>query len=176
LDKLKDKPLAKIRADAIADLQKYLNRVQFDIGKTSDDILSLPTKDRLQRIKEGHHGDPDLMETYFQFGRYLLIASSRPGCLPANLQGKWNPYARPPWASDYHLNINIQMNYWLAETCNLAESKVDLLVFLSEKLDKFTQQGDIVDLQHAVLRFDQDTLRMTMGRHATAHASTQEQL
>ena len=121
LDKLKEKPLAKIQADAIADLQKYLNRVQFDIGKTSDDILSLPTKDRLLRIKEGQHDDPDLMETYFQFGRYLLIASSRPGCLPANLQGKWNPYARPPWASDYHLNINIQMNYWLAETCNLAE-------------------------------------------------------
>ena len=62
------------------------------------------------------------------------------------------------------------------ETCNLAQSKVDLLMFLSQKLDKFTQQGDIVDLQHAVLRFDQDTLRMTMGRHATAHASTQEQL
>ena len=121
LDMLKAKPLAKIQADAVSDLQKYLNRVQFDIGKTSDDTLSLPTKDRLQRIREGNHDDPDLMETYFQFGRYLLIASSRPGCLPANLQGKWNPYARPPWASDYHLNINLQMNYWLAETCNLAE-------------------------------------------------------
>jgi len=121
LDNLKNKPLATIQADAISDLRNYMDRVQFDIGKTSDDILSLPTKDRLQRIKEGHHDDPDLMETYFQFGRYLLIASSRPGCLPANLQGKWNPYARPPWASDYHLNINLQMNYWLAETCNLAE-------------------------------------------------------
>ena len=121
LNNLKNKPLAAIQADAVWDLKKYMDRVQFDIGKTSDDILSLPTKDRLRRIKDGQHDDPDLMETYFQFGRYLLIASSRPGCLPANLQGKWNPYSRAPWASDYHLNINLQMNYWLAETCNLAE-------------------------------------------------------
>jgi alpha-L-fucosidase 2 len=121
LSKLKEKPLTKIKADAIADHRKYFNRVKFDIGRTSDNILSKPTKDRLQRLKEGCHDDPDLMETYFQFGRYLLIASSRPGCLPANLQGIWNPYKSPPWASDYHLNINVQMNYWLAESCNLAE-------------------------------------------------------
>lgn len=121
LDKLKQKRPANIKADAIADLQKYFDRVTLDLGKTSDEILSKPTKDRLQRLKEGLHDDPDLMETYFQFGRYLLIASSRPGCLPANLQGIWNPYKRPPWASDYHLNINIQMNYWLAESCNLTE-------------------------------------------------------
>ena len=121
LDKLKEKPISKIKIDALADHQKYFDRVQFDIGKTSDEILSKPTKDRLQRLKEGCHDDPDLMETYYQFGRYLLIASSRPGCLPANLQGIWNPYKRPPWASDYHLNINLQMNYWLAESCNLAE-------------------------------------------------------
>jgi alpha-L-fucosidase 2 len=121
LEKLKGKPLSQIRADAIADHQKYYNRVHFDIGKTSDDILAKPTKDRIQRLKEGSHDDPDLMEAYYQFGRYLLIASSRPGCLPANLQGLWNPYKQPPWASDYHLNINVQMNYWPAESCNLAE-------------------------------------------------------
>ena len=121
LEKLKAKPLSQIKADAIADHQKYYNRVHFDIGKTSDELLAKPTKDRLKRLQEGSHDDPDLMETYFQFGRYLLIASSRPGCLPANLQGIWNAYKQPPWSSDYHLNINIQMNYWLAETCNLAE-------------------------------------------------------
>ena len=121
LEKLKTKPLSQIRADAIADHQKYYNRVHFDLGKTSDDLLSKPTKDRLKRLQEGSHDDPDLMETYYQFGRYLLIASSRPGCLPANLQGIWNAHRQPPWSSDYHLNINIQMNYWLAETCNLAE-------------------------------------------------------
>ena len=118
---LKGKSFSQIRASAIADHQKYYNRVHFDIGKTSDDILATPTKDRLKRLKAGSHDDPDLMETYYQFGRYLLIASSRPGCLPANLQGIWNPYKRPPWASDYHLNINVQMNYWPAESCNLAE-------------------------------------------------------
>jgi alpha-L-fucosidase 2 len=121
LEKLKTKPLSQIRANAIADHQKYYNRVHFNIGKTSDDLLEKPTKDRLKRLQEGNHDDPDLMETYYQFGRYLLIASSRPGCLPANLQGIWNAYKQPPWSSDYHLNINVQMNYWLAETCNLAE-------------------------------------------------------
>jgi len=126
LENLKGKSLNQIRADAIADHQKYYNRVHFDIGKTSDAILSKPTKDRLQRVIEGRHDDPDLMETYFQFGRYLLIASSRPGCLPANLQGIWNPYKNPPWASDYHLNINVQMNYWPAESCNLAELHLPL--------------------------------------------------
>ena len=62
-----------------------------------------------------------MVENYFQFGRYLLIASSRPGCFPANLQGVWNPHLSAPWGSDYHLNINIQMNYWPVETTNLAE-------------------------------------------------------
>ena len=87
-----------------------------------EDVLALPTKDRLKRIKDGKTDDPDLIETYFQFGRYLLIASSRPGCFPANLQGVWNPHMNAPWGSDYHLNINIQMNYWPAETTNLAET------------------------------------------------------
>ncbi len=65
--------------------------------------------------------ESDLIETYFQFGRYLLVASSRPGTLPANLQGIWNPHGKAPWSSDFHLNINIQMNYWPAETTHLGE-------------------------------------------------------
>jgi alpha-L-fucosidase 2 len=121
LDKSLQRSPGQIKADAIADHQKYYKRLALGIGKTNDEILSLPTKDRLQRLKDGKHDDPDLMETYFQFGRYMLIASSRPGCLPANLQGVWNPYTKPPWASDYHLNINVQMNYWPAENCNLPE-------------------------------------------------------
>ena len=65
--------------------------------------------------------DPDLVALYFQYGRYLLIASSRPGTQPANLQGIWNEQIRPPWSSNWTANINVQMNYWPAETCNLAE-------------------------------------------------------
>ncbi|WDE99386.1 glycoside hydrolase N-terminal domain-containing protein [Lentisphaera profundi] len=121
LNKLSAKSFATIKSSAIADHQKYLNRVDADFGSTSESILRLPTSQRLARLKKGAHDDPDLMETYFQFGRYLLIASSRPGTLPANLQGLWNPYMSAPWGSDYHLNINIQMNYWAAETTNLSE-------------------------------------------------------
>ena len=121
LDRAKDQTVAQLKSNAISDHARFFDRVQFDIGKTADSIMKLPTKARLQRLKEGKHDDPDLMETYYQFGRYLLIASSRPGSLPANLQGIWNPYEFAPWASDYHLNINVQMNYWPAETCNLAE-------------------------------------------------------
>ncbi len=121
LDRAKDRTAEQLKNDATSDHSRFFNRVQFDIGNTADSIMKLPTKARLQRLKEGKHDDPDLMETYFQFGRYLLIASSRPGTLPANLQGIWNPYEFAPWASDYHLNINVQMNYWPADTCNLAE-------------------------------------------------------
>ena len=113
-------PLA-IHERAVAEHQAYFDRMSVDLGQTDAAILALPTKKRLQRIKVGKHDDPDLIETYFQFGRYLLIASSRPGAFPANLQGVWNPHESAPWGSDYHLNINLQMNYWLAETCNLAE-------------------------------------------------------
>ncbi|MGB2092006.1 MAG: glycosyl hydrolase family 95 catalytic domain-containing protein [Akkermansiaceae bacterium] len=121
LDQAKDQTAEQLKSNAISDHARFFDRVQFDVGNTSDSIMKLPTKARLQRIKKGEHDDPDLMETYYQFGRYLLIASSRPGSLPANLQGIWNPYEFAPWASDYHLNINVQMNYWPAETCNLAE-------------------------------------------------------
>nr|NIP84097.1 hypothetical protein [Planctomycetales bacterium] len=121
LDALQEKSLDQVQQAAVADHQQYFHRVGADFGRTSDSIRSLPTRQRLHRLKNGAHDDPDLVETYFQFGRYLLIASSRPGCLPANLQGLWNPYPQAPWGSDYHLNINIQMNYWPAETTHLAE-------------------------------------------------------
>ncbi|KIL38113.1 alpha-L-fucosidase [Gordoniibacillus kamchatkensis] len=79
-----------------------------------------PTDERLQRVREGET-DTGLEALFFQYGRYLLMASSRPGSLPANLQGIWNDSHTPPWEADYHLNINLQMNYWPAEACNLAE-------------------------------------------------------
>ncbi len=115
-------PFQKLEADHIADYQQFFRRVALRLGPTgaSDPHASMPTDDRLDRVK---HGEPDLgLEAlYFQFGRYLLISSSRPGGLPANLQGLWNDSMQPPWNSDYHLNINIQMNYWPAEVTNLAE-------------------------------------------------------
>jgi len=85
-----------------------------------DEAEKLPTNERLERMKEGAD-DQGLIAVYYQFGRYLLISSSRPGSLPANLQGIWNQHMAPPWDSKYTININTEMNYWPAELCNLSE-------------------------------------------------------
>ncbi len=104
LDRLGAKSPEDIEFAATDDHAKYFSRVDVDFGKTAGDVLAKPTRERLARIKKGAHDDPDLIETYFQYGRYLLIACSRPGCFPANLQGVWNPRPKAPWGSDYHLN------------------------------------------------------------------------
>ncbi|RIV23782.1 glycoside hydrolase family 95 protein [Fibrisoma montanum] len=126
-----NKVLAK-RPDAIwqahmADYQRYLNRVSFTLngGPTPGSPESLPMDERLMRYAGGAP-DPALETLYFQFGRYLLISSSRPATagvpgIAANLQGIWNPMVRPPWSSNYTTNINAQMNYWPAEMTNLSE-------------------------------------------------------
>ena len=91
----------------------------------SDLAESMPTDERLQRVRDGHE-DLGLVSLFFQYGRYLLISSSRPGSLPANLQGIWNKETRPPWDSKFTININTEMNYWPAETCNLAACHLPL--------------------------------------------------
>ncbi len=130
LDRVSGVSSGEMMRRAVTEHQCYFERVALDIGQTDGSILALPTKERLNRIKAGRHDDPDLIETYFQFGRYLLIAASRPGSFPANLQGIWNPHPNAPWSSDFHLNINIQMNYWPAETTNLPETHQPLLDFI----------------------------------------------
>ncbi len=126
------KPYEKLRADHVADYKKLYRRVALRLGPISDQrtaISDLPTDERLERVKKGA-ADSGLDALYFQFGRYLLIASSRPGDLPANLQGVWNESLKAPWNSDYHTNINLQMNYWPAEVTNLAELHEPLFDFL----------------------------------------------
>jgi alpha-L-fucosidase 2 len=120
-------PYDRLKSDHIADHQKLFRRVGLRLG--ADALVSMPTDDRLERVKGGQT-DSGLEALYFQFGRYLLIASSRPGGLPANLQGLWNDSMFPPWDSDYHLNINLQMNYWPAEVTNLAELHQPLFDYL----------------------------------------------
>src|SRR5690606_8219697 len=100
-----------------ADYQAWFDRVELDLGTT--DAADKPTDERVAAFARG--ADPQLIELYFQFGRYLLIASSRPGTQPANLQGIWNREMQPPWDSKYTLNINAEMNYWPAHLTNLAE-------------------------------------------------------
>jgi alpha-L-fucosidase 2 len=124
-------PYERLKAEHIADHQRLFRRVALHLGSAQrpDPLASLPTDERLDRVKKGGM-DLGLDALYFQFGRYLLIASSRPGGLPANLQGLWNDSMSPPWDSDYHLNINLQMNYWPAEVTNLAELHEPLFDFL----------------------------------------------
>lgn len=110
-----------IKEAHIADHQQYYNRMSLDLGDVSKEIEDLPTDERLKLAKEKNEPDLGLIETYFKYGRYLLISSSRPGGMPANLQGLWAWQMTPPWSSDYHTNINFQMNYWPAEITNLKE-------------------------------------------------------
>jgi len=107
-----------LRADHIAEHRRLFRRVELSLDGAEKSAV--PTDERLEAVKKGGE-DPDLVALYFQFGRYLLMSSSRPGCMPANLQGIWCEHISAPWNSDYHININIQMNYWPAEVCNLSE-------------------------------------------------------
>ena len=117
----------------IEDHTSVFNRVSLDLGENAQ--ASLPTNRRLEAVKAGAE-DPDLIALYFQYGRYLLMNSSRtPGVLPANLQGIWNKDYNAPWGSDFHTNINLQMNYWPAEVCNLSETALPLISFM-EKLQE----------------------------------------
>lgn len=110
----------QLRARHAADYHRLFGRVSFTLGDTDEAKVEQPTDKRLAALRGGGE-DLGLETLYFQYGRYLLIASSRPGSLPANLQGVWNEHFTPPWDSKYTININTQMNYWPAESCNLAE-------------------------------------------------------
>jgi alpha-L-fucosidase 2 len=101
------------------DFHSLFDRVSLNVGKSSAEQIALPTDQR--KIKAAETVDPQLEKLLFQYGRYLLISCSRPGGLPANLQGLWNDNNSPPWHSDYHANINVEMNYWPAEPANLSE-------------------------------------------------------
>jgi alpha-L-fucosidase 2 len=117
-----------LRAVHIAEHQRLFRRVTLDLG--SGKAARLPTDERLLAFGKG--GDPQLAALYFQFGRYLLISSSRPGGQPANLQGLWNYHMEPPWGSKYTININTEMNYWPAETTNLSECQEPLFRLIEE--------------------------------------------
>ncbi|HUB27779.1 MAG TPA: glycoside hydrolase family 95 protein [Tepidisphaeraceae bacterium] len=130
------KPLDALRQAAVEDHRQLFDRVDLDLGSTTADVAKLPTDQRLSRLKDDVF-DPGLAALYFQYGRYLLIGCSRPGTLPANLQGLWNNKMAAAWNSDYHTNINIQMNYWPAEVCNLSECTQPLF----DLMDKLTVAG-----------------------------------
>jgi alpha-L-fucosidase 2 len=129
------KPFKDLRAAHVKDFQSLFNRCRLDLGTTPAARRSLPTNERLAAYAKEGGNDPELESLLFQYGRYLLISCSRPGGLPANLQGLWNDSNNPPWHSDYHANINIQMNYWLAEPANLAECHEPLFDLIRSQLE-----------------------------------------
>jgi len=119
----------ELRGEHVVDYRRYASRANLRLIDGPDPLRDVATDKRMERLRNGGD-DPCLMATYFQFGRYMLISSSRPGTLPANLQGIWNESLDPPWGSKYTVNINAEMNYWMAESANLAELHTQLFDLL----------------------------------------------
>lgn len=128
---VEDKSFDELYQRHVEDYSKLYERVSIDLGDNDSDG-NLPTDKRLKRVVDEGVVDPLLTEQLFQYGRYLMIAGSRPGTQPLNLQGIWNGTVNPPWCSKYTININIQMNYWVAEVCNLSELHEPLLRMVDE--------------------------------------------
>ncbi len=135
-----DTPYDELRARHIADHQALFARTALDLG--SSDAAQLPTNERVAAFGDGS-ADPQLIALFFQFGRYLLISSSRPGTQPANLQGIWNDLLAPPWSSKYTININIEMNYWPAGPTNLLECLDPVLGMLAELSDTGARTAEL---------------------------------
>jgi alpha-L-fucosidase 2 len=124
-----NKTFEELKSAHISDFRKLFDRVSLDLGLDKE-AVKLPTDDRLIRFNKGQ-SDLQLQALYYQFGRYLLISSSRDQDNPANLQGLWNDNVQPPWGSNYTTNINTEMNYWPAENTNLAECHTPLFTFIN---------------------------------------------
>jgi alpha-L-fucosidase 2 len=140
LERAAEKSFEIICDEHLQQHRALFDRVSLELP-TDETVEAMPTDERLERVKGGE-ADPGLMALYFQYGRYLLMGSSRPGTLPANLQGIWNEHLSAPWNSDFHANINLQMNYWPAEITNLSECHtplfdwMDAIRFSGEKTAK----------------------------------------
>ncbi|UJH90795.1 glycoside hydrolase family 95 protein [Antarcticibacterium sp. 1MA-6-2] len=158
LSALKNKDQEKIYQTHLEDYQSYFNRVSFDLGQTA--AAKLPTDERIKNFKTGD--DPALVSLYFQFGRYLLITSSRQGTQPANLQGIWNDQLTPAWDSKYTVNINAEMNYWPAEITNLAEFHEPLIQMVKELSEAGRETArEMYDAEGWVMHHNTDIWRMT---------------
>jgi alpha-L-fucosidase 2 len=128
-----------LRKAHVADHRRLFRRVKLDLGTT--DAANRPTDERIRTF--GKSNDPQLAALYFQFGRYLLICSSRPGSQPANLQGIWNDKIKPPWESKWTTNINTEMNYWPAEVCNISECHEPLFDMLDDLVISGTKTAKV---------------------------------
>ncbi|MBR1861476.1 MAG: glycoside hydrolase family 95 protein [Lachnospiraceae bacterium] len=136
-----EKEYPAIKADHVADYKKYFDRVELKLNDNSNGARELPTDKRIERLRENAQdkGDNKLMELYFNFGRYLMISGSRPGTQPLNLQGIWNKDMWPAWGGRFTVNINTEMNYWPAESCNLSEFHEPLF----DLLERVAENGKV---------------------------------
>jgi alpha-L-fucosidase 2 len=167
LSKTERKKYKQIRAAHIADYQKLFNR--FDVQFSKNERVKLPTNERIVEFSK-NADDPQLLALYIQYGRYMLISSSRPGTHPANLQGIWNDQLNPAWDSKYTVNINTEMNYWPVEVTNLAECQEPLYSLIAD----CAETGKIVAKEHYdasgwVLHHNTDIWRGTAPINASNH-------
>lgn len=120
LNRATGKSYSSLRKAHVRDYQKYFQRTSLALGPANPAVTEPPTPERIKAMRSGAD-DPALAALYFNFGRYLLVSSSRPSGFPANLQGIWAEETNTPWTGDWHLDVNVQMNYWPAEVCNLSD-------------------------------------------------------
>ncbi|MGZ3923815.1 MAG: glycosyl hydrolase family 95 catalytic domain-containing protein [Flavisolibacter sp.] len=156
----------QIKSASIKEYQKYFNTLSVDFGNSENE--KLPTDERIDKFASS--SDPSLLALYTQYGRYLLIASSRPGTRPANLQGIWNDLLTPPWGSKYTTNINVEMNYWPSELLNLSPLQEPLF----KMIDELAQSGketarEYYDAPGWVLHHNTDLWRGTAPINASNH-------
>ncbi|MGZ3939218.1 MAG: glycosyl hydrolase family 95 catalytic domain-containing protein [Flavisolibacter sp.] len=156
----------QIKSASIKEYQKYSNTLSVDFGNSENE--KLPTDERIDKFASS--SDPSLLALYMQYGRYLLIASSRPGTRPANLQGIWNDLLTPPWGSKYTTNINVEMNYWPSELLNLSPLQEPLF----KMIDELAQSGketarEYYDAPGWVLHHNTDLWRGTAPINASNH-------
>jgi len=166
IERLDGKSLDELRRDHVTDHQRLFRRVSIDLGPPP--VEDLPTDDRVLESKKTP--DPALAALFFQYGRYLLIASSRPGSQPANLQGIWNDSLTPPWDSKYTTNINAEMNYWPAEVTNLAECTEPLFAAIADLAKSGGETARVhYDAPGWVLHHNFDLWRGTAPINASDH-------
>lgn len=131
IDLASAKTYETLKDSHVNDYKYFFDRIELSLGETAPEIAALPTDEQLRRYTDNTEYNPGLEALYFQFGRYLLISCSRTPGVPANLQGLWNEKLLPPWSCNYTSNINVEENYWAAETANLSEMHRPLMDFIA---------------------------------------------
>lgn len=166
LQSIKAKTYPQIKAAHVAEYQKYFNTLSIDLGHSENE--GLPTDERIEKFASS--SDHSFVALYLQYGRYLLISSSRPGTLPANLQGIWNDLLTPPWGSKYTTNINVEMNYWPAELLNLSPMHEPLFKMIDELAEAGKETAKVhYNAPGWVLHHNTDLWRGTAPINASNH-------